>query len=501
MATLLCPSKKNCTARELPKDRKAKMYIFLPSFVYFRLKAYLRILEFGLKYQQMHFLQSSFILLSLNMKNKRFIRYMIGLKLLKYAIIALAIPMLSGCSGNGKDNNNTTTGNDTAQTKVDTNKRNDNQNSNESKNLLNTIETREDRQYNDLARLLAGLPAEEGSKFAKYHQTKAWQQYANTANNTWSGILTQKVPTMSKWSNDALKTQNDAKGTLFYPFSGPDFLHANTLFPGAEKIVMIGLEPIGNYPNLDKVANKSLNGYFNGLQRSLYTILKLSFFRTIAMAKDFTGKVTADIDGTLPVLMLFMARTKHRVLYYEKVAVNEEGELIAADDAIGRKVYYGTKLTYRHEDKPNEKKTLFYFAANLQNSPYSSRSGLVRKGLEDRSDFRKFLKSLDITTTYIKSASYLMHRETFSIIRNIILNQSKYFLQDDSGMALRYVDRSKWNLTFFGAYAGPIPLFRNRYQAGLRKAYSSGNNVKPLPFGIGYQYRKGTSNLMLAEKK
>ena len=426
---------------------------------------------------------------------------MIGLKILKYAILALVIPMLSSCGGDNKGNgNNNATGNDTTKAKTDTSQ-SANVKEVDTKNLLNTTETREDRKFNDLARLVAGLPAEEGSTLKKYHDGSAWKQYANNANGTWNSILKQKVPTMAKWRDEFLKKQNAAKGTLFYPFSGPDFLHATTFFPEAEKVVMIGLEPIGNYPDMDQVAKKSMNGYFNGLRHSLYTILKLSFFRTIAMAKDFTGKVTTDIDGTLPVLMLFMARTNHRILYYEKVAVNEEGMLISASQATGGKVYYGTKLTYRREDKPNEKKTLFYFAANLQNTPYSSRSGLVRKGLEDRNDFRKFLKSLDITTTYIKSASYLMHRETFSIIRNIILNQSKYLLQDDSGMSVRYMERNKWNLTFFGSYVAPIHLFRNRYQKDLHKIYADGNGIKPLPFGIGYQYQKGTSNLMLAEKK
>lgn len=435
------------------------------------------------------------------MKNKRLIRYMIVLKLLKYAIIALLIPMMSSCGGDsqGKDNSDNTTKNDTSTAKADVGQ-NTNNKAETTTNLLNTTETREDRQFNDLARFLAGMPAEEGSSLAKYHETSAWKQYAQTADNTWRSILKQKVPTMAKWRNENLKTQNDAKGTLFYPFSGPDFLHASTFFPEANRVVMVGLEPIGNYPDMNKVAQKSLNGYFNGLRHSLFAILKLSFFRTIAMAQDFTGKVTADIDGTLPVIMLFMARTGHRVLYYEKVAVNEEGQLVSADQAKGDKTYYGTKLTYRREDKPNEKKTLFYFAANLQNTPYSSRSGLVRKGLEDRSDFRKFLKSIDITNTYIKSASYLMYRDSFSIIRNIILNQTKYFLQDDSGMPIKFVDRNKWDITLFGSYYAPIPLFRNRVQIDLRQAYKDGN-VKPLPFGIGYQYRKGTSNLMLAAKK
>ena len=67
-------------------------------------------------------------------------------------------------------------------------------------------------------------------------------------------------------------------------------------------------------------------------------------------------------------------------------------------------------------------------------------------------------------------------------------------------MPIKFVDRNKWDITLFGSYYAPIPLFRNRVQIDLRQAYKDGN-VKPLPFGIGYQYRKGTSNLMLAAKK
>jgi len=34
----------------------------------------------------------------------------------------------------------------------------------------------------------------------------------------------------------------------------------------------------------------------------------------------------------------------------------------------------------------------------------------------------------------------------------------------------------------------------------MREAYRNKENVKPLPFGIGYQFREGSSNLMLAKK-
>lgn len=358
-----------------------------------------------------------------------------------------------------------------------------------------------DRKFNDLARFIAGLAPEEGSNYTELSQSPAWQQYAQVCNTQWSSINQNKIPTMTKWRDQEIAVANEAGGLVFYPFSGPDFMHVNTFFPKAKEIVMIGLEPIGDLPDMDAVAKASLGGYLNGLQQTLYNILNLSFFRTISMAQDFTGKRVSTIDGTLPILMLFLVRTDHKILYYEKVAVDRDGKLIPAAEAQADSTYYGTKISYESADEPGVRKNLYYFAANLQNTPYTARSGLSEGGLEQRKDFRAYLESLDITSTYLKSASYLMYRETFSIVRNLILDKSEYLLQDDSGMPIKFVDPEKWNRQFFGSYFSPIPLFKVRYQGDLRAIYQEGSQVKPLPFGIGYQYQAGTSNLMLARKK
>ena len=96
-----------------------------------------------------------------------------------------------------------------------------------------------------------------------------------------------------------------------------------------------------------------------------------------------------------------------------------------------------------------------------------------------------------------------MHRPTFSIIRDIILDESEFVLQDDSGIPVKYFDTDKWNLHFYGNFSAPISLFAERQQEDLKEIYldKQKNKVKPLPFGIGYQYHKGTSNLMKAVKK
>jgi hypothetical protein len=66
---------------------------------------------------------------------------------------------------------------------------------------------------------------------------------------------------------------------------------------------------------------------------------------------------------------------------------------------------------------------------------------------------------------------------------------------------LKYFSPEIWKLRFYGTYAGPIDLFKDKYQEDLDMAYQEGKDVYPLPFGIGYQSRAGTSNLLFAAKK
>lgn len=370
-------------------------------------------------------------------------------------------------------------------------------NSNELKKPRKVSEGKTDRKFNDLAKLIAGIPADEGSVYAKFHETNEFKSYANFANAQWKGILENKLPKLIKWREEELKEVTQAGGRLFYPFSGPDFLHAGTFFPEASEIVMIGLEPIGTFPDMDKIAKQSLAGYFNGIQRSLASVLQYSFFQTIHMGADLTGRVSA-VDGTLPVIMLFMARTNHKVLYYEKMALNEEGKLVPAEGYQGNKdTYYATRIDFQRADKPEERKSLYYFSVNLSNGAYDG-----KKGLDEHKPLNTYLKNLKFTSVYIKSASYLMYKPAFSTIKEIILNGAKYVLKDDSGMYFNNFTDGKWDITLFGRYAGPIPLFANYYQRDMAAAYTNKQYpVRPLPFGIGYQFAKGNSNLMLAKKK
>ena len=57
-----------------------------------------------------------------------------------------------------------------------------------------------------------------------------------------------------------------------------------------------------------------------------------------------------------------------------------------------------------------------------------------------------------------------------------------------------------WSLQPFGRYTRPIPVFARNYQSRLKALF---DQSKPavLDFGIGYKWRAGQSNLMLATRK
>ncbi|GAB4135378.1 MAG: hypothetical protein OHK0045_23180 [Raineya sp.] len=358
----------------------------------------------------------------------------------------------------------------------------------------------QDKKFNEIARFIAGMPQNENNDLKEYEASDAWKAYSQESNRKWQKLKEGKLAKMRTWAEQELKEPNAQGGLLFYPFSGADFLHAQTFFPNADEIIMIGLEPIGKPLDVEKIAKKQTN-YFSTLNKAGYFLAEFSFFRTNDMAVDLTGKRSVEVDGTIHLIMLYLAQLDNEITYYEKVAINEKGEVVPAneykkvDSSNKDKVVYGNRIFYKR--KGDDKiRSLLYYSVNISD-----------EGLNKHPEFKAYLQGLRPTATYLKAASYLMYsveapgkNYNFKTIRDVILMNSKYILQDDSGMPLYNFPDTKWQKIFYGVYAGPINLFSNRYQTAMREAYRNKENVKPLPFGIGYQFREGTSNLMLAKK-
>lgn len=349
--------------------------------------------------------------------------------------------------------------------------------------------------YDETADFLSGKKLTIEDRFYRYSQTENYNNFQAKINSLWIKA-NDKITIMREWKTKELAEVNSERGTLFYPFSGADFLHANIFFEDYDTIIMCALEPVGVFPNIDGFHDNQVLGlYMDQLSHSLNDILKFSFFRTLSMIDDFKN----ELDGTLPLIVHFLKRTDHELIKVERVRILDSGDVVtsAKDDSdqhIGNRFYF-------KKNDDDRLRVLYYFGENLQNTSYHLPNGKTLEGVKEDSIFFNFLRASGFKTTYLKSASYLLHRSTFSLTRNFILDNSSYILQDDSGIPFKYFDNDKWKNIFYGTYSGAIPLFEERLQEDLVLAFKNKNNeVRNLPFGIGYKISSGRSNLFLAKK-
>jgi len=346
------------------------------------------------------------------------------------------------------------------------------------------------------AGVLAGDTNFSREYIPKYALTSEFKSLNRDLNLLWDQSAKNRL-TISEWASKELEDVNRFNGALFYPFSGADFLHANLFFPNSEEIIMIALEPKGSFVNISQLDNNmQLADYMFKFNKSLSDILRFSFFRTVSMNRDFRRQ----LDGNLSVFLYFFYKTGHRLLNIEPISIDNKGMLVV-DSIITTSYSQGFRFYYQRngEDKV---RTLVYFSANIQDGPYTIGDKILLPGLNENKNLLLFLEKQKIHVTYLKSASYLLHDSYFSKIRNLILEKSQNILQDDSGIPINFFNTSQWHLKYYGKYDRPIKLFDFRFQLELQKAYEFDSaNVGNLPFGIGYKYFPGTSNLQLAKRK
>ncbi len=339
---------------------------------------------------------------------------------------------------------------------------------------------------NEIAAIIAGMQ-KSTERFSTTLNSKAYQQFSKTFTERWQQFDSTRVMKLKAFQDTVLNALLPKQATLFYPFSGPDILYANCFFPKAERYVMVGLEPVGSLPNFS--STDSLSGYFDKLNTSLNAILKFSFFRTVSMSSDLKNK---QVDGTLHVLLLFLKRNGNAIANIKPLTLDSTGQVVYLESLkalkTGNYKSKGVEITFVTPE--NEAKTVTYFSLNAADD-----------GLKSNKGFVLYLKNLNTITTYLKGASYLMHKNNFSIIRSHILNQSTAIVQDDSGIALHYFSNSgaNWTYHLFGKYTRPIPMFSSCYQSDLDSLYIQ-KGSKNIGFGIGYNFRDKNSNFMVAIK-
>ena len=327
----------------------------------------------------------------------------------------------------------------------------------------------------DTARFLAGMAPSADSPLAPLTNDPSWQRHAKFFDNAFGQLEQRQLSKIRAWADVNLAAPRQ---TMFYMFSGPDFLYADAFYSKATTYVLSALEPAGSVPDLERLPRGGVGAALHNVERSLGSILSFSFFITKQMKTDLQA---GQLSGTLPILYVFLARSGKTIRDVAPIALDDKGAAYFGNENPGQNATRGVRIIFAGSD--GVEKTLYYFSTDLSNS------GVKVTG------FLKFCAVLAPGNSLIKSASYLLHSGNFTTVRDFLLANSATVIQDDSGVPLAYYSPKRWRLFPFGRYAGPISEFPGRYQEEYAELF---RRSQPIDFGIGYRWRSHESNLLLS---
>jgi hypothetical protein len=320
--------------------------------------------------------------------------------------------------------------------------------------------------------LTAALPALASDVQGKYLATGAqaqplfpFLQGANLtqADGAWQFYQQNMGVAMSEWANTEIK--QPAGSTLFYPFSGPDFVTAAHLFPQASRFVMVAMQAAGEPAALSNMSGARAQNFQAKFLREWLKFSRLAFFRTDDLNEDLRDK-HAQI-GVTTILITFALYMGYDVNEVYPIALDpQSGQFIQTTGD-----WKSVRLVMSKGGKPV---TLDYVSLDLSDSHLSQTEPM-----------RAWLERESRNPVLLKAASHLLQETYFSVLRDILVANAKMVVQDETGLNYTYLSQIG-PVDLYGGFLYPHELFNRKKQESLALAYKDSKNVKPLPFAFSY---------------
>ncbi|PJZ84196.1 hypothetical protein [Leptospira harrisiae] len=252
--------------------------------------------------------------------------------------------------------------------------------------------------------------------------------------------------------------------TVVYPFSGIDVLNLFSFYPNAERYILFGLEDPG-FPNqYDSLSEKEKQIVKQGIRNLSDHLAGRNYF-TYRKMKEETKK--KELNGAYPVFVAFLRRMGKEILDSKEETIEGKG------------INYKGFTISLYDTKLKKRESLTYFKIFLIGNEGTPGDCL--------SEYFSELRNVGIFT---KSAEYLFHGEKRKLIRDLLLKNAEFVVQDESGFPIRFFPEDNWKRQVFGRYERSWNLsgaVTPEAQPEL-KYLSEATNDSPLPFPFGYGY-------------
>ncbi len=303
----------------------------------------------------------------------------------------------------------------------------------------------------------------------------------------------------------ATHVPKDVPKKVVYPFAGGDLSTALTVYPDADEITTLSLEPVGDPRDLATLSGKDLEKALKKVEYELKFLYRVNFSNTINMIDAMRG-------GALPTELIF-ALSALKIHGYEVMSLRyfdltKEGAIHYIDDDDLKKIGEPGKGTA-------QKRNWFFANAELQFKRPGGRVQVYRHiranlgnddgpgigaGLKSDPRVLKHLEAKGTVAAMTKAASYLLSWESFSLMRNYLLSHVAWMVSDATGVAPKWGKPAGYEYETYGSFVGPHIPAGNGISSDWRTEFAA-EPKRELAFRFGYYDKKNANHLIIMKKK
>jgi len=269
--------------------------------------------------------------------------------------------------------------------------------------------------------------------------------------------------------------------TVVYPFAGGDLSTALAVYPDADEITTISLEPAGDPRALGRLSEKELKAALPTVSTELSALYRHNYSKTMDMISAMTGArlPTQLIFGLSALWMHGYELTGMR--YFTLTPEGDVRYLTAEDtrriDAIGNlgkrnREYSNVELRFR---RPGGREQIYrHLLANLDDAHLKSEPATLAH-----------LEKKGRIAAMTKAASYLLTFDNFKTMRKLIIDHVEWMVSDSTGLAPKYGTAAGFEYEVWGAY-DVSNMDEGKWITPQWVALYAAQPKRPLKFRFGY---------------
>ncbi|MBP7282573.1 MAG: hypothetical protein KBA66_13410 [Leptospiraceae bacterium] len=351
------------------------------------------------------------------------------------------------------------------------------------------VETPSSKQLLEKSLFLSGkLQANDTTKLGKLTRTSYYATFRQRISKHWEQYNKEIQFPFIEWKNKNVPEPKSK--VVFYPFSGPDFPNAFTIYPKANTYIMIGLEAGGFEPDIESMNESQISRGLYELNSSLDTISRLNYFMTNSMKNDVSKSV---FRGTASVFLAYFGFLNVKPYSIKNFHLSDNGEIIyLTKEEIKANANYREGLVSLDIDfidpVDGSMKKLYFLSTNISNFGLKANPGTM-----------KFLEKFGTFASTYKAASFLLHYDSFTDMKAFILKNAELIVMDDTGPPVKDLEKD-FNIKVFGRYTRPIGLWPDKVQKDLQKLHEDQKPEK-VNFKYGYGTADKQQHIMVVTRK